>query len=292
MNLSEELDRSFGEGPALPPVHELLPVGRRALARRRRSVGAAAFAVVAVVVGMAAVGSGLLNGDTGAPAPSVTPADGVSDTADPTAQPPSRAEIQRVFNSGLVEYDGQGSLVISPRTHVEQRLDNPYDVAAPRKSVAIAADIDGATYWFAFVYNGDGTGNAAMEYSGNRRMDFAAWVAAQASMAEPPEGDWPGLPGIDLVRFAQGDRLEALEGVTLSRQVAQPELGPAWAGPDDRSAAAEVVRDGERYYVLARASGNDPAQYIAVTEADGGPTLEVFLDFARDRYAEGGGGLL
>jgi len=295
MNLSEELERSIGEGPALPPPQDLLLPGRRALARRRFTIGAAAVAVAVVVVGLTAVGNGLLRDDSSAPAPSGTPSDRVSDPGNPPSEPPSRAQTRQVLNSDLVKYDGEGRLVISPRAHVQQRLDNPYDVAAPRKSVAIAAEIDGATYWFAHVYKSDGTSDAAMTYSGSQEQDFETWTAEQATLAEDQSGDggeWPGIPDLELVRFTEGDLLEAVAGVTLVRQVAQPDLGPAWAGPGDRSAAAEVVQDGERYYVLARASGNEPAQYIAVPEADGGPTLEQFLDLAQDRYAEGGGGLL
>lgn len=292
MNLAEELDRSIGEGPALPPPQDLLPSGRRALARRRISVGAAAAAVVVVVVGLTAVGGGLLGDDTSAPAPS----NRVSDAADPPAEPPSRAEIRRVIDAGLVEFDGFGDLVISPRADVQQRLDNPYEVAAPRKSVAIAAEIDRAVYWFATVYIGDGISNSVATYGGSHRQGFEAWVADKATIAEDgPDGDsgeWPGIPDLNLVRFAEGDRLEAVAGVTLVRQVAQPDLGAAWAGPNDRSAVAEVVRNGERYYVLARVPVDGPEQYIAVPEADGGPTLEQFIDLAQDRYAEGGGGLL
>jgi hypothetical protein len=44
--------------------------------------------------------------------------------------------------------------------------------------------------------------------------------------------------------------------------------------------------------VLARSLGSGAAQYIAVSAADGGATLDDFLDLARSRYAEGGGGLL
>ena len=41
-----------------------------------------------------------------------------------------------------------------------------------------------------------------------------------------------------------------------------------------------------------RPSDGSPPQYIAVTATDGGATLDDFLDYARERYAEGGGGLL
>ena len=58
--------------------------------------------------------------------------------------------------------------------------------------------------------------------------------------------------------------------------------GPdAWATADDRSAAAEVRFEGERYYVLARTTPGDVApQYVAVPAAPGG-TLDDFVELVR-----------
>jgi len=298
MDLSEELDRAIGDGPPLPPPESLLPHGRRALARRRAAVTAGALAVVAVVAAGAAGATALREDPAAGPAPAARPTvagDGPTTPSAPTADPPSRAEIRRVLSSDPVAFT-DGHLAVRPGATVVERLDNPYHLAAPRTSVAVAVEVDGATYWFVLVVEGDGSSNGASAYSGDLRKDFQRWVADHAGLADStdPESDrWAGIPGLELVRFAGpgGDRLEPVGGVRLVRQVARPDLGPAWAGPEARSAAAEVVKDGERYYVLARAMDGKP-QYIAVTEADGGPTLEAFLDLARDRYAEGGGGLL
>ena len=199
MNLTEELDRSFGEGPPLPPPSELLPLGRRALAKRRGVAGAA------VGVAAIAVATAVLLGSQGQP-----------------------------------------------------------DAVGPSGPAPRATDPPPAT-------------TEATEPARPRNTD---------------EDVWPGIPDLDLVRFAEGSLLEPVEGVDLIRQVAHPELGASWAAPRDPSAAAEVRVDGARYYVLARLSDGGPPEYIAVHAADGGPTLTAFLELARERYAEGGGGLL
>jgi hypothetical protein len=295
MTISQELDRSIGEGPPLPPPQELLPPGRRALARRRLAIGAVGVAAAVLVAGAAATGTGLVGGAQ-SPAPAGPPSGEVTDggaapTAESSAAPPTRSEIQRVLSGAPVKYDDRGRVVITPTAHVLQRIDNPFGLDEPRRSVAVAAEIDGAEYWFAYYYDADGSSGGISGYSGDYKVGFETWAARQSGVADNTEAEWPGIPGLDLVRFAEGDRLEPVGGVTLVRQVAQPDLGPAWAGPDDRSAVAEVLHEGERYYVLARALDGKP-QFIAVPEADGGPTLEEFLALARDRYAEGGGGLL
>lgn len=198
MNLTEELDRSFGEGPPLPPPTELLPLGRRALVRRRAAAGAAA-GVAAIAVTTAVLLAG----------PGQPDAVGPSGPAPRATDPPPATEATK-----------------PPRPrHTDQDV-------------------------------------------------------------------WPGIPDLDLVRLAEGSLLEPVEGVDLIRQVANPELGASWAAPSDPSAAAEVRVDGARYYVLARSSDGGSPEYIAVRAADGGPTLKAFLELARERYAEGGGGLL
>src|SRR5512139_400618 len=48
--LQEQLDRSFGDGPPLPPVGSHVAAGRRALRRRRAASGVTGLAAAAVLV--------------------------------------------------------------------------------------------------------------------------------------------------------------------------------------------------------------------------------------------------
>ncbi len=129
---------------------------------------------------------------------------------------------------------------------------------------------------------------------------FEAWVQDEVALSEGASSsgdgrsDWPGIPDLDLVRFVGStERLQPVAGVTSLRQRAHVSVGDAFGGPNDQTAAAEVrAADGRRYYVLARRIPGSAPQYIAVSEADGGPTLDSFLDLARKAYSGNGGGLL
>ena len=119
-------------------------------------------------------------------------------------------------------------------------------------------------------------------------------MLADGTTSSGPD-DWPGIPDLDLVRFVgAGEVLEPVDGVTIFQQRPSPQVGDAFATAGDRSAVARVrAADGAIYYVLARETDGSEPQYIAVKAADGGPTLDAFLDLApRERYAKDGGGLL
>jgi hypothetical protein len=162
------------------------------------------------------------------------------------------------------------------------------------------------TWWAGYVDRGFGGASAAIPAAQAGRVDFATWVAEQQTVhgqapgersrghSPTPAGGWPGMTNLQLVRFAgDGERLTPLDAVTLLAQRPHPALPGSWALAGDRSAAAEVSFEGRRYYVLARWSAGDVApQYLAVRADRGGATLDDFLDLARHRYAEGGGGLL
>ncbi|MGI8522349.1 MAG: hypothetical protein ACR2K3_03425, partial [Nocardioides sp.] len=96
------------------------------------------------------------------------------------------------------------------------------------------------------------------------------------------------------VRFVgDTEQLEPVRGTTILEQRAHVQVGTSFARPTDQTAAAEVrTSDGTLYYVLARRFDGKTPQYIAVPQGFGGATLDDFLTVARQRYADGGGGLL
>jgi hypothetical protein len=295
MSIQDEIDASFGTGPAEGPVHAIIADGHRALRRRRLATSGAAALVVVVLGGSAVFAAG--GGADNAGGPDVDVAGSPSAAASPDKVEPTRKQVSRVLRMNLADYGDNGRLVIDPRARVVQRLDNPYDLVAPAKSAAVVLEFRGATYWFVMYRYANGGGGGSSTWSGNSDQSFEDWVYSEQMLSDRTTSDgpdvWPGIPNLDLVRFGAGEVLEPVDGVTILQQRPSPRIGDAFATAGDRSAVAHVeTADGERYYVLARSVDGTEPQYIAVKAADGGPTLDAFLALARERYAKDGGGLL
>jgi hypothetical protein len=295
MNIQDEIDASFGTGPAEQPVHVVLAEGHRALRRRRIAVSGAAAVLMVAVCGGTVFAAGGGHGTAGSREAEV--AGSPSATASSEAPEPTRKQVERALRLQLADYGDDGRLVIDPRARVVQRLDNPYDLVAPARSAAVVLEFRGATYWFVMYRHADGSGGGSKIWSGASDQSFEDWVYSERQDEGTTSGGpdaWPGIPDLDVVRFVgAGETLEPINGATILQQRPSPEVGDAFATADDRSAVARVrAADGTTYYVLARGLDGTPPEYIAVTEADGGPTLDAFLDLARERYAADGGGLL
>ncbi|MFC4784438.1 hypothetical protein ACT8ZV_08190 [Nocardioides sp. MAHUQ-72] len=305
MDIRDEIDRSFGSGPEPGPVTALVSEGRRALRRRRLVTGAAAAAVVVAIGGttaLATAGGGHPQGAPVAGEPKATTTTG-SPTPSPTTAPERLAVVtdKRAALMGMdVSLQPDGTLHVAPGVKVVRVVDNPYHRKAPSISAAVVYRLNGQTYWYAgYVDKLKGGGSASQQAM--TELGFRDWIDEQAPIQGSERGgdpgsdvtEWPGQVTMQLVRFdGDSERLQPLDAVTMVQQRPHPAVGESFAGPDDRTAVAEVEFEGERYYVLARRSAGAPAQYIAVSAADGGATLDAFLDLARQRYAEGGGGLL
>ena len=324
MDIRDEIDRSFGPGPDDDAdLGELLVAGRRALLRRRLTVGAGALATAAILGGTtwAATGAGGDRADDvpvatspGHPSGVASPSDPATTTsttasATPSATPgrpaadvgrkPTRKQYQHVVvDLMLVGYDEHGRVVVDPRATVVDRVDNPFHLEPPQDSVAVAVRFQGSVWWYATSYAGDGSSNSTVTWAGNYDGSFTSWARGQNGIAGPPEsvGDpvLPGITYIDLVDFVgDTEKLAPVEGATILEQRPHVSVGDSFAGPNDHTAVAEVrAADGQVYYVLARSFDGKPGQYIAVPRARGGATIDDFLAMARQRYAEGGGGLL
>lgn len=318
-DIRDAIERSFGEGPAHPDTDELLTRGRGTLRRRRLAEAAslAAVAVVAVTVTALAAG-GRTDGAAPDPvAPTSTATTSATRAADPTHAPQPRPTFPPASGTDPIPDDHltmdraiqalPDGLHVSTRVTVLKVVDDPWGYRSDGAwSVAVAyRDPKGVVRWWAGYTEKDGGGSSAEIPKRYAHMDFSSWVAAQdngidyargkgATPPTPPEGGWPGRVRIDLVRFAAAgtERLLPLDAVTLLEQRTHPDLPDSWARSGDRSAAAEVRFEGRRFYVLARSTPDGKPQFIAVRASKGGATLDDFLDLARSRYAEGGGGLL
>lgn len=300
-DIRDELDRSFGAGPPIDDLDLLLDRGRAAV-RRRRLAGAASIALAAgVVVGIALVSTGG-PGTTTSPDPagtaSATPTSApvVPDAIEPDVVPiirdDRREDGPRSLNQPVVSLEADGFVHAQPDVEILHAVADPLDRPDISRSVALQYVYRGETHWFFGAIQGDGmifsTSTPALA-----DLPFERWVAASAPARRLDHDRWPGRDGADLVEFSgDTERLRAMGSATILEQRPHPALPDSFAGARDASAVAMVELQGERWYVLARRSPGSPPQYIAVPAEDGGATLDDFLTMARDRYAEGGGGLL
>ena len=138
--LQEEIERSFGDGPAHPPVEHRITAGRRALVRRRVASGAAAVAVVAVIgTGWYAVAPGDPL-DRGSGQVAVDPT--------PSPSPTQEAPESRPWEDNLTaRYTDDGELEIRPGVVVHEHIENPYGWKPPKRSDALDITWRGHRMW-------------------------------------------------------------------------------------------------------------------------------------------------
>lgn len=299
LDIAEEIDAAIGAPPpGGPAVESTLALGRRALLRQRMAYGAGAAACALVVAGAAwsvsAGDAGVRTDDPGfGGGVSGSASSAATDPADPTD--PTRSLLDSPpWHGEAARLDRQGRLEVKPGWAVTQDL-------STRAVTAVEVSKGPRRMWYLF---GRGVtfspGGTAPGYA-----SFQAWVDVNIpilqDMQDPPdaapESGWPGEVRDDLVRFAPRHvsccvLLPVDDSVRIVEERVNPDLPDSFATDADRSAVALVETDGERWYVLARDLPGSPAEFIAVHRSDGGVTLDVFLELAADRYAEGGGGLL
>lgn len=284
VDIAERIDRSFGDGPAAPPLVDLLGQGRRAL-RRRRLVTAGAGLAAAVLVGSGVLWSA---GDGGAGADrSFVDEPTTSQTAEPDPWQVVPASDPDIEGTELVGWDDDGRLKVREGVTVLHYTDNPLGFRAPDRSAALAVSVGGEETWLVTQYNANAEGQQSSGTSSEEaRLSFPTfelWLEDQVAIAH-------GDPTLALVRFAPDGRLEARDDdVTLIDQRTHPDLGQTFAGPDDLTAVAEVRWGEKRWYVLARRIGDSDPEYFPTAASVSAPTLDGFIDYAREAYASGGG---
>lgn len=264
-DLRDALDRSFGNGPALPPVADQVILGRRRLRRRRAVAGVlAATAAVAVVGGAWTVTQVGDDSDRGVRV--AQGADG-SDTSD--AEPWSRDEFVRFGPDGEVEVNPDAEVVASLEIEAAGQVGEVYRIR-----------IEDETYDVLAVPE---TGTVSSVLAGSQGLNLGSWAMFQLDPDYlPSDTSW--------VRFDARDELVAKPGVTLVHQLLDPPF-ETFAGPQDRTAAAEVTRDGRTFFLAVRSLDGGPAEAIAYRQDRRVRTLEEFVDHARQQYAvndEGG----
>ena len=205
IDIRDEIDRSFGDGPPPPPYGHVLARGRQAL-RRRRLAGTAAVLAAVVVTGGALVAADGPGTSTAPPPPLATS----STTATPSPSPgrapsgaradfPPPADPTPVPDSGLPEAWGvdlqPDGLHVAPGVTVLRFVDDPFRLRAlgAWSGAAIYRDRTGTTKWYAgYVDTGLGGAGSGVPAANADPSNFDDWVDEQGAVlldhGTPPPG--------------------------------------------------------------------------------------------------------
>jgi hypothetical protein len=272
MNLTEELDRSFDSGPAHRPIEDRLVAGRRLVRRRRAAASAAALAVIAVV------------GATGVALTSVGESSSDPGVADRPSEEPEKDGFG-LEKGQAIRLTPEGTLLTAEGVEVLEKAENPLGYSPPDHSLGVVYRFEGTTYWALTTIEKDkgsyGSFTSEVE-AGQSFPTFQYWLDDQVALQN-------GEPTLALVSFGQGETLLPQDGVEILQQTGDFEPPADFAGPNDRTAVAEVTYRGERWYVLARQLDGTAPEYFPSAAAATRPTLEQFLDFAARAYSNGDG---
>lgn len=282
-DLRDEIDRSFGTGPALAPVEQRIAAGRRALVRRRIGGGVAALAAVAVVgTGVYAVAPGDPVGrGTGHVAvdPSPTPTPTPTPTPSPSGQPggPWEDDIP-------VRYI-DGELQVRDGVVVHERIKNPYGYAPPRTSDALDLTYQGERMWVIVDLGRNGYGLSSSSPS-NGWASFADYVADQVDGQTGGEDGWP-----DTMELTADGRVVPTAGTTVHNRTDDPQLGPdfAPAGATTGAAVVTVAGDPHSYFLVWRVIDGQLDVLTTPPNEVTGATFDELLSYARAQYASGEG---
>lgn len=281
--LQERLDRSFGEGPPLPPVGAHVMAGRRALRRRRVASGAAGLATAAVLLtGWYVVAPGSTTGSSrlaGDPTPAATPsasepADGP--TTEPAATPWPRGELIRYV---------EGELEVRPGVVVHEHIRNPYDFEPPSLSDALDVTWRGERQWLMIEKRPRPSGiSSSSSDPSNGWASFADYVADQVDVNAG--SGWPETFQLD----GRG-QVVPTAGTRVVDRTDDPQLGPDFAPSGATTGAAVVSVAGEEgtYFVVWRVIDGTLDVITTPPVFVGDATFDELLTKARARYSSGEG---
>ncbi|QWZ09983.1 hypothetical protein KRR39_09760 [Nocardioides panacis] len=281
--LQEELDRSFGDGPPLPPVRRHVAGGRRALVRRRVAVGGAGLAAAVVLVTSAyAV---LPSSPTGSDRVAGKPVLAATPSVSPATNDPSRPPAETPWPRGeLVRYV-DGTLEVRPKVIVHEHIRNPYGFEPPALSDALDVTWRGRRQWLILEKHPMPQGiTVSSSTPSNGWASFAAYVADQVA-ADGGSG-WP-----DTFRLDDRGEVVPTTGTRVLNRTDDPRLGPDFAPRGATTGAAVISVAGEKgsYFVVWRVI--DGTLDVITTPPDDivGATFAELLSGARARYASGTG---
>lgn len=278
-DLRDEIERSFGTGPALRPVEDRITAGRRALVRRRVAAGVAALAAVAVV------GTGAYAVMPGDPVGRGTGHVAVDPTSPPSPAPSSSGQPGGPWEDDIPVRYIDGALQIREGVVVHERIENPYGYAPPRTSDALDLTFHGERMWVVVDLGKNGYGMSSSTPS-NGWASFEDYVADQVDGQTGGEDGWPNT-----MELTTDGRVVPTEGTTVRNRTDDPQLGPdfAPAGATTGAAVVTVAGDHHSYFLVWRVVDGELDVLTTPPDEVTGATFDELLAYARAQYASGEG---
>ncbi len=239
--------------------------GRKAVRRRRIAAGGVVLAAALVVGGTAWL---VAPGNDGRP-------DSGQVAVEPKATPtsPETVTIDPGPNDTEPLLSGpDNQTIINPDATILEQADYTSDSGKVVDTYHLR--LKGDEY---YAYIGDD--EASSFPTPAQGLTLREWVAQTV--------DGPNLGDDAWVRFDNGSHVvPVLDGLTIVRQEADPDLGTNFAPPNDPTALVEVVLDGTTYYLAVRAIAGGPVEAIPHRRDAEVGSLEQFRTFALNQYAE------
>lgn len=281
---ADEIERSFGDGPALPPASTYVQSGRAAVRRRRLAAGAASVAACLVLGG---VGWASLPGGGWADAGQVANDPSLSETVAPDQGEPSLppeltvapvatspsdirlarpSEREEMVGAAAVTVLGDGTLIRRAGWTVERLEVQQADDRVRTWGIAATRDDGSEGEWIVLSWEVGGTSTATWNTPGQRFATFDEWLAVTLEELQGTEGE-------PIARARNGALVDVAMGTTVDQQVVAPPQAAAYGPVEDFVAARFRLFDGTEVFGLAGPEGTttvDPA----VLET---PTMAAFL---------------
>lgn len=188
MNISEQIETSFGDGPSHRPLEDRLSAGRRARRRRKSTEGLAVVAGVAVL-GLAAY----TLAPSGSPDTAKDPGFANPSTATPT-DPSVLERLAALEASKWATYDPDGNVVLGEGVTERRRVPNPLNSPLPEKSVGLELERNGERLWMLLEYeirDGDGVSSYVPEPAQKSFETLEQWLDTQGARQEAREQQRP-----------------------------------------------------------------------------------------------------
>lgn len=174
-------------------------------------------------------------------------------------------------------YNSEGVLVVAEGAEIAEQIPNPLGLQGEADSVGLAVKHDGQTTWMLLTWEpGSETISSSPAQQGFATLED--WI--DALVAENQGSDVH-----DFVEFSGDGTLRPLPGVEIVEQRRGVDLG---SFPPESTVVAQLLVDGEPWFVAACQCGGEP-EYLPVNTPAAGETLDDYIAYHRASNASGEG---